>query len=162
MTRYRKTWFVIADGMHARVLKRESMHGALEPALDHELIEPAAHGFSRDLGDDKPGRAFDTGAGGRHAMEPRSDPHELAKRGFARRVAQLVNDAAARDAFERLVLVAPPRTLGEIRAEIAPPAAERIVAESAKELMKLPRAKLEAQLLDLVGEEPPARGASGS
>ena len=150
MSRHPVTWFVIADGMHARVLRQEGAHGDLVPALEHEMIEPQVQGFSRDLGADRPGRAFDTAGGGPHAMEPRSDPHMRMKQVFARRVAELVNAAAGQGAFERLVVVAPPRTLGELRAELDPDVRARIVAEAAKDLMKIPQAELCEHLAKIV------------
>jgi protein required for attachment to host cells len=156
MSRNQVTWFVIADGMHARVLKQDAPRGALVPALEHELVEPKVQGFSRDLGDDRPGRAFDPGSGGRHAMEPRSDPHMRMKQAFARRVAELINQGAGRGAFEHLVLVAPPRTLGELRAELDPGARRRILTESAKDLMKIPQAELGDHLADIVADAKPS------
>ncbi len=152
MSRGHVTWFVIADGMHARVFKQAAARGAIVPVLDHELIEPRAQGFSRELGDDRPGRAFDPGSGARHAMEPRSDPHTRIKEAFARRVAELVNQAAGRGELERLVLVAPPRTLGELRIELTALVRRRIIAESAKDLMKIPHAELGAHLARIVAE----------
>ncbi len=144
----KRTWFVIADGSHARVLLRTAPNAALEPALAEEMFDPVEHSFARDLGDDRPGRSFDSpgGGGARHAMEPRSDPHVLRKQAFARHVAAVINGAAERNEFDALVLVAPPKTLGEIRAALGEPAKRRVVAESPKELIKTPQAELAGHL----------------
>jgi protein required for attachment to host cells len=145
------TWIVIADGMHARILRQEARGGSLAPALAQELIDPAVHGFSRDLKSDHPGRAFDTGSGARHAMEPRHDPHEQEKRLFARRVAALINEAAGRNEFARLVLVAPPKTLGELRADLDDHARKRVTGELARDLVRTPMADLPDHLKDVLG-----------
>jgi protein required for attachment to host cells len=142
----RRTWFVLADGMHARILRQEVPRGPLVPALDHDLVAPAVHGHARDLKSDRPGRAFSTGTNARHAMEPRHDPHDHEKRHFARRVADLINDAAARDAFEHLVLVAPPRVLGELRAALDERASKRITGEVTRDLIRTPVTELPDQL----------------
>ena len=144
------TWIVLADGMHARVF-RQDKHGApLVPALDRELYEPAVHVFSRDLKSDAPGRAFDSASTGRHAMEPRTDPKTREKKLFAVRVAEFINTAAAQQTFDRLVLVAPPKTLGELRAQLDPHARKLIVGEIPRDLLKTPAPELPAHLADVL------------
>lgn len=144
------TWIVIADGMHARILRQDAPGAALVPALDQEMVDPAVHGFARDLKSDQPGRAFDTGSGARHAMEPRHDPHVLEKAQFARRVAALVNEAAGRNAFAKLVLVAPPKTLGELRQDLDTQARQRVTGELARDLVRMPLKELRDHLKDLL------------
>jgi protein required for attachment to host cells len=146
----KKTWIVLADGMHARVL-RQDKHGApLVPALDQELYDPAVHGFSRDLKSDAPGRAFDSGSGARHAMEPRTDPKTHEKELFARRVAELINTAAAQESFDQLVLVAPPKTLGELRTQLDARARKLVIGEVPRDLLKTPAPELPAHLADVL------------
>lgn len=147
----KKTWIVIADGMHARILRQDKRGAPLAPALDQELYEPATHGFSRDLKSDAPGRAFDSGSGGgRHAMEPRTDPKTHEKQLFARRVAELVNDAASRKSFDQLVLVAPPKTLGELRTQLGESAKRLIIGEIDRDLVKTPASELAGHLSDVL------------
>jgi protein required for attachment to host cells len=146
----KKTWIVIADGMHARILRQDKRGGPLAAALDRELYEPAVHGFSRDLKSDAPGRAFDTGSGARHAIEPRTDPKTHEKQVFARRVAELINDAALRKTFDQLVLVAPPKTLGELRTQLADGARKLVIGEIDQDLVKTPITKLQQHLSDVL------------
>lgn len=149
-TKPKKTWIVLADGMHARILQQERRGAPLAPALDHEMVDPAVHGFSRDFKSDAPGRAFDTGSGGRHAMEPRTDPKVHEKQLFARRVAALVNEAAARRKFDQLVLVAPPKTLGELRTQLGDLAKRLIIGEIDRDLIKTPVLDLPKHLSDVL------------
>lgn len=146
------TWIVIADGWHARVLREPVPGGALEQALPEDLVNTAARGFSRERGDDRPGRAFDPGAGSPHAMEPREDPHQREERRFAEQVAKVINAAAERKSFERLVIVAPPRMLGDLRPALGSAAKARVVGEVAKELLRLPEAALAEHLRKILDE----------
>lgn len=146
----KKTWIVIADGMHARILRQDRRGAPLAPALDRELYEPAVNAYSRDLGSDAPGRAFDSAASGRHAMEPRTDPKTHEKQLFARRVAELINDAALRKSFDQLVLVAPPKTLGELRTQLGENAKRLIIGELDRDLVKTPVPELPEHLADVL------------
>src|SRR5579863_5124898 len=55
MTKIPCTWFVVADGEHARVLAHRTDRGFEEA---RRLDSAAAHRRARDLGADRPGRAF--------------------------------------------------------------------------------------------------------
>jgi protein required for attachment to host cells len=144
------TWIVLADGMHARVLRQDKYGAPLVPALDRELYEPEVHKFSRDLRSDAPGRTFDSVSSVRHAMEPRTDPKTHEKQLFARRVADLINTAAAQQSFDQLVLVAPPKTLGELRAHLDPHAKRLVIGEVVRDLLKTPAEELPAHLTDVL------------
>lgn len=149
-TKKKETWFVVADGMRARILRRTDDR-RLVPATDHDLYDAAVHGFARDLKSDAPGRVFDTGSGARHAVEPRHDPHEFEKERFGKYVASVINEAAARDAFEQLVLVAPPRALGVLRAALDERARGRILEEVPKDLTRAPLDRLAEHLAGIRG-----------
>lgn len=144
----KETWYVIADGMRARILKRTGP-GPFLPATDHDFYDAEVHGHARDLKSAAPGRAFDTGSGARHAMEPHHDPHELEKQRFGRHVADAVNEAASRGEFSRLVLVAPPKTLGVLRSALGHQAQACVVGEVPKDLVRTPVAKLADHFRDL-------------
>lgn len=146
------TWFVLADGKHARVYERVAPGAKLVPVEGAEYVAEDASDFAREHGSDRPGRAFDTGSGARHAMEPHSDPHVRSKESFARRIAGILDDAVARKRCHQLVLVAPPRTLGSLRESLAPATLERVVASAHKDLIKTPVAELPAHL-DLIVSE---------
>ncbi len=149
MTDKRKDiWVLIADGMRARILKWDG-RDQFAAAMDREFYDPDVHGHSRDLKSDAPGRAFDPGAGQRHAIEPRHDPHELEKERFSRSVAAVVDDAAARKAFEKLILVAPPKTLGVLRTALGPAARSRVMGEVHKDLIHTPANQLADHLRDI-------------
>lgn len=146
MTKTRRTWFVVADGEHARVLAH-SPEGGFEDSL--ALDSAAAHRRARDLGADRPGRAFESAGGAHHAIAPRSDPHRRAKTDFARIVADEIGRGQRQGAFDRLALVAPPPILEAIKEHLDAECGKRLDGELAKDLTKLPEAELRRRLVDL-------------
>lgn len=125
-----KTWILVADGSRARVFKLQGR--ALEPALPEDFAGPNVP--SRDIVSDRPGRAFDSHGAHRHAMEPREDPKQGEERRFLEAVATAVEEQAKRDAFERLIVAADPRSLGVLRASYGAKTKERVKDEVAKDL----------------------------
>ena len=130
-----RTWIVIADGAKARFLLNRGPGKGLEPAEIPDLsVELAA---THEIGADRPGRVHDRFGPGRHAMAPRADWHQQDKALFAGEVARILNRAAQGGAFDRLVLVAPAKTLGELRHGLDAPAAARVTGELTKDLIHL-------------------------
>lgn len=130
------TWVVIADGGRARlVVRRET-----EPhyATLRELVSVAERAPSRELGADRPGRGRESATAARHAIEPRSDPHELAKEAFAQEVAKVLNEANAANEFDRIILVAPPHVAAALRHGLGKAVQAKIAGELSKDLVKVP------------------------
>lgn len=127
-----KTWILIADGARARILLNEGPGRGVKPALDREFHGTNAPG--REIMADRPGRTFDSGGEGRHAMEPHTNPREAEKRSFHHDLAQFLDKAVKRGDFDRLVIVAPPRTLGNLRAELSDSVQAKVTGELNKDL----------------------------
>ncbi len=126
------TWILVADGARARVLRNDGIGKGLQPAIDGEIARPVPP--TRELGTDRPGRAQQRGTSGRHAIQPHLDWHRFEKEKFGKEMAALLDAAAERGAFQRLVLIAPPRTLGDLRAALGTKARALIHAEIDKDL----------------------------
>jgi protein required for attachment to host cells len=77
-----------------------------------------------------------TGSTAHHALQPRHDPHAMEKEKFARFVAQQINAVSAADAFDALLLVAPPHSLDAIRSALNTTAEAKIIGTLAKDLVK--------------------------
>lgn len=129
------TWILIADGARAHIVANEGPGKGLKtiPGQDYAGTNLP----TRELGTDKPGRTFDRAGSGRHRMEPRVDWHRFEKHKFAQSMAKVLDKAAGEGAFDRLILVAPPEILGELRSSLGKKASERVIAELAKDLTKL-------------------------
>lgn len=139
-----RTWIVVADGARARFFLHEGIGKGLKPAVDEEMARDLPP--NREIVTDKPGRSADPGGSSRHGFAPTVDYHQFEKARFARQVADVLEKARARDAFDRLVLVAPPKTLGELRQELSKATHERVHGELNKDLTHMEPKELEKPL----------------
>lgn len=130
------TWILIADGAKARVVEQDKESRRYRPAFEEAHFGTTAQ--SREIASDRPGRTFDSGGEGRHAMEPSTDPQRHAKFSFARELAERLTKAANTNEFDRLILVAAPRTLGDLRALLPDTVRGKVTVEIDKDLTNTP------------------------
>ncbi len=150
-TRITKTWVVVADGARARIFCPDRKLGKLVPAGPSDLVSPASRQRTRDLKSDRPGRGFSAArSGARHAYEPPHDYHKLEKHRFMATLASVLEDACGRGSFDDLILVAPRRSLGELRGLLAKPVLECVSHEVAKDLAGEPPSSLRRRLQPLL------------
>lgn len=148
------TWVVLADGARARVVAKEGPGAELKPVCEEE--EAQAMLPAREIEADRPGRTFDSGgrgdaaAYGRHAYEPPTDPRRKQQTDFLKAVAELLEDAANKGSFDRLVLVAPPKALGDLRASLSKNVTRMVAEEIAKDLVNVPIHDLPERLRDVL------------
>ena len=76
-----------------------------------------------------------------------TDWHELEKERFAKRVASVLEHMVRREKVKAIIIVAPPRTLAELRKALHADVKSRIVAEIDKDLTKLPIGEIEKHLV---------------
>lgn len=84
-------------------------------------------------------------------MQQRNDLQEYEKEMFGRHVAEMINEEAARKAFGRMILVAPPNALGVLRDAVCERTAKRVVAEPHKDLVRTPNKQLASHMREVVG-----------
>jgi len=135
-----RTWIVIADGARARIVKNTGPGRGVE--ADAELVFRSEHQKLQEIMADKPGRAFDSVGKGRHAMAYGSDAVREDERHFLQSLAERLEKEALADAYDRLILVAPPRALGDLRSFLSNPVKNRAHDEIAKDLTQLPNDRL--------------------
>lgn len=138
------TWVLVADGEKALFL--ENVTDAQNPNLVVRRVEEQDNPPNREQQSDRPGRMPDPGPGQRSGLAE-ADWHRLEEERFAADAAGILYRLAHRGTFDRLVLVAPPRTLGELRRHLHKEVASRVVAEIGKDLTNHPADKLEKVLL---------------
>ncbi|SDP13099.1 Protein required for attachment to host cells [Phyllobacterium sp. YR620] len=127
----RQTWVLVADGEKALFLRNKNDMNNVQLGIIHQLSQ--ANPATREQGTDKPGR-FSSGPGlGRAAVDD-TDWHEMAKKRFAKEIADTLYAHAHKGEFEKLVIVAPPLMLGEMRQEFHKEVSDRVVAEIPKTL----------------------------
>ncbi len=145
------TWIVIADGEKFLLLRNagDEKYINLE-IVDHEADSNAA---AHELSTDRPGRRYDatrdvTGRGrawGKSAMEE-TDWHRVAEERFAKTVAANLREWASAGRFEKLVIIADPRTLGQLRNAYDDVLRSVILTEIDKDLTNLPLDKIESTI----------------
>ncbi|MFQ5774987.1 MAG: host attachment protein [Kiloniellaceae bacterium] len=138
------TWILIADGARARIVMNDGPGRGVKPGPGKEFHGPNAP--VRDIVSDRPGRATAVAGQGRHAMEPRTDPQVVEQRSFHHEVADYLDRAARRGAFDRLVIVAPPKALGNLRAALSPSVRAKVTGELNKDLTHIPIHELAGHL----------------
>lgn len=147
-----KTWIVVADGARARFFTPDRESAKLVSTGPADLVAPASRQRPRDLKSDKPGRSFSASRSGvRHAFEPPHDYHKLEKHRFMAILAGALDDACERRAFDDLILVAPRRSLGELRGLLSTRVQASVRQEVAKDLTNEPPSRLHRWLRPLLG-----------
>jgi protein required for attachment to host cells len=141
------TWCVVADGQRARILARRSDPPGYTTINALESV--AAHRKTAELGPDKPGRARESVGGARHAVEPRVDLHRRAESEFGETVASVLNEAAAKHEFDRVIIVALPDTSSAIRNALSTDAASAVSGVIHKDLTKAPDHEMADRLAGL-------------
>lgn len=134
------SFIVVADGEKMLFFRNEgdAEFLKLEVERKRETEIPA----NRDIKSDSPGRAFSSVGNGRSAMEE-ADFHQIEEDRFAASTADLINKRALRNDFDSLIVVAPPRTLGELRKHYHKEVEKRLAAEIPKDLTGHPVDQIE-------------------
>ncbi|MDH3818400.1 MAG: host attachment protein [Myxococcales bacterium] len=141
-----KTWILVGHDAGARVFENRGPGKGLE--LVETIEHPEGRLRDRDIDSDRPGRSFrkDSGDPRRAAMSRGESPHDRAISDFARALANKLQRARVGNQYERLVLVAPPRFLGLLRASLDGPTAQLVVGSLDKDLATRKEAELIGQL----------------
>jgi protein required for attachment to host cells len=131
---------MVADGEKMLFFRNEG--DAEYPKLVVERKREHEAAYDRELKSDAPGRSFSSVGSGRSAMEE-ADFHQIAEDRFASETAGVLQRLALRNDFEALVVVAPPKTLGELRKHYHKEVEKRLVGEVAKDLTNVPVEEIE-------------------
>ncbi len=135
------TFVVVADGQKMLFFRNEGDAEYLK--LEMERKEAQDNPADRDQKTSEPGRTFDaSGGAGRSAYEE-TDFHQLGEDRFAAETAAILKERALRNEFESLIIVAPPRTLGELRKHYHKEVEKRLAGEIAKDLTGHPVPEIE-------------------
>jgi protein required for attachment to host cells len=128
------TWILVADAAEARILSRT---GSENPSLLCEIHHPQGRARASELARDRPGTTFDRAGPGQRPKEPRSDPTDVARTGFARELADWLERARQQGDYDDLVLIAPPEFLGHIRQYLSADTSRRVRTTIDKNLTDL-------------------------
>ncbi len=142
------TWILIANGARARILEHKSAASGIKPMKGMEYSNETLS--SSEIMADKPGRAFATTGNARSAMQPRTDPVAKRELDFMRMVAEILNDAYSDKSFDRLVIFAAHKAMGDLRPALNEGVLKAIIAEIPKDLTKVPNDEIAKHLEDVM------------
>ncbi|MDX8401966.1 MAG: host attachment protein [Mariprofundaceae bacterium] len=142
MYRGKPIWVLAANAGEA------GLYAANNPSSQLKEIErfdnPDGRAHERELTSDLPGRAFDSGGQGRHAMEQQVSPKEEAAIRFAATLAEHV--AGRSDAFDKFYVAAAPAFLGLFRQALGNRLNGKAIVEIDKDYTALDARTLRARL----------------
>lgn len=125
-------WVVVANSSRARIFKAEKRGGPLGEVED--LVHPESRLREQELVSDLPGRSFDSGGEGRHAMEQKVSPKQQESIRFAKEICEHINAAYNDGKYGKLYVVAAPAFLGAIRNCLNGALRGNVAGEIAKDL----------------------------
>lgn len=134
------TWVLVADSEKALFLENQT--DEQDPYLTVVKKQTQENPPTREQAANKPGRESDGPSGHNSALDD-TDWHELAKERFAADLADMLYKRAHKGEFERIVIVADPNTLGELRSQLHMEVTDKIVAEIPKTLTNHPVDEIE-------------------
>ncbi|WP_298135564.1 host attachment protein [Acidiferrobacter sp.] len=146
------TWILVADRMRARIVVKPNAVPAngrsweeLEPLIYSEAGSP-----EHVPGADKSGHVLDHKLSGHQAMRTSTSPKEEAAERFAKTVARVLDKARMNHLYESLILVAEPRFLGTLHANLSPQTAKKVIDKIPKDLAARPYKELTEDLRALL------------
>ena len=143
-----KTWVLVADATRARILTPENAGHSFKTieGMTFSHDDPKTSDMVRD----GLSLTFDSAGHGRHPVTPRTDPHREEKREFAKDLADILAAELAKKSFDRLILVAPPQMLGDLRPHLSDAIRKVVSASLDLDLTKTPDDKIGSHLQDVV------------
>ena len=138
-----RTWILVADSARARLFESDRSGALSELAC---YTNPEARAGTRGMGSDRPPTVNESMGQARHALEPHTSPRAKVAANFARALRDVLHTAHGVQRFERLVLVAPPRFLGDLHRAFDKALRACVSAEIRRDFTHLTPAKLQAQL----------------
>jgi len=139
----RKTLFFRNHGDVNQIDLRTEAHDERADASNGEMKSDAAGSNAQSAGYGRP-------------SYEETDFHQLEEDRWAKQAAEEVNRRALTNDFDALAIIAPPKTLGELRKQLHKEAARRVVVEVSKEMTGHPIPDIEALLVSVTKADVPA------
>jgi len=134
----KRKWILIADGTRAKIIEKyqETLHNV---DLTHHISE--LH-LNKDKGHHKPGAVSPSIVHARHSFPPPEGWGVFEKHEFSRKMAEIINQN--NNDFDELVLIAPPKILGDLRIHLNKQSLEKVVEEIHKDYTHAPIKEIES------------------
>lgn len=135
----------VGDGRKAIFLRNEG--DEKYPNLKTEKVfEDDDNPPTHEQGTDRPGALGKAMGSGRRSSVETADWHDLNEHRFAKTVAGAIEQVMRERKVPALVIVAPPRTLADLRNALHADVAARVIAEVNKDLTRHPVSEIEKHL----------------
>jgi protein required for attachment to host cells len=131
---------LVADGRKMLFFRNKGDSFALN--LEAETVKVQDNPSNRDQASDAPGRSVNSVSSHRSSME-QTNFHDLEESRFAAEAVALLNRRALAQDYEKLIVIAPPTALGEMRKHYHKEVQSRLVGEIAKDLSNHPVPEIE-------------------
>jgi protein required for attachment to host cells len=135
----------VGDGRTALFLRNDG--DAKLPNLRVEKVLENENPSTREQGSDRPGRVSQVAVAGRKAAFEPTDWHDLEEHRFTRTVAVAIEQMVRTIRVTALIVVAPPRTLAELRNAFHPHVKACVIAEINRDLTKHSVEEIERHLM---------------
>lgn len=143
-----QTLILVCDGAKALLFENAGDNLALNPVPVVIQVEP--HPSTRELGEDRPTRVFESGNRSRSAANE-VDLHTRAEQAFLARVAASLEGQVQTRHSRHLIIVAPPRALGALRPRLGAATKAVLAVEFDKDLVGRTTLEIERLLFKLAG-----------
>lgn len=137
------TWVLVSDACRARIFIERGRRGLEEL---EGFACPASREHIKDRVSDRAGLKPAGGHGVRTGASQEVDPKEAEARSFARHLAEVLHRKLNEQAFEELVLAAPPHFLGLLRGALHESVARCVVASFDRDYTTLDPASLSERI----------------
>ena len=144
---------LVTDGRKTLFFRNEGDENQID--LRTEAFEERADAPDRELKSDAAGSSKQSFGYGRPALGE-TDFHQLEEDRWAHAAAEAVNERVLQNGFDKLVIIAPPKTLGVIRKKLHKEAERRLLCEIPKERTGRPIPDIEALIVGETKAEAPA------
>jgi protein required for attachment to host cells len=138
------SFVLVADGKKMLFFRNEGDEAF--PKLEIERKQEQENPPTQEQKTDEAGASAASYGSKRHSYSE-TDFHQLEEDRFAAEAAEMLKRRALRNEYDQLIVVAPPRTLGELRKHYHKEVEKRLAAEIAKDLTGHPVSEIEKILL---------------
>lgn len=136
----------VGDGRKALFLRNAG--DAISPNLKTEKVFEDTNPMTHEQGSDRPGRVIEASLPGRRSAVEQTDWHDIEEHRFAQTVAAAMEHMVRTSKTKVLIVVAPPKTLADLRTAFHPEIKACIVAEIDNDLTKHSVAEIEKHLMN--------------
>lgn len=136
-----RQWVVVADSSRARFFEAQGNLSLLVELED--LLSPAGRMSDTELRHDAKGRFYGKGERDQaHTAEPPMSAKTKASEQFSNAVTQHLEEACETKRYDRLILVAPPKFLGQLHRQLSHRVIQRITQELPLDISSLSAAQI--------------------